>query len=82
MNSIQSAWEDYRKYVIAPDAGPEQLKVCRDTFYAGAVSVVSIQHYISNPGISETAAIGILSGIQLELEAFIVEKNKDSEASP
>lgn len=70
MNTIQHYWESFEASVVPKTAGPVQRQEMRRAFYAGAIAMQSIQFTVGDEDISEDAAIGILEGCRLELEAF------------
>lgn len=70
MNTIQEQWLLFLKLVVPKDAAPYQQQEMRRSFYAGAEAMMRIQFSISDPSISDDAAVQILEGLRQELTIF------------
>ena len=42
MRAIEHSWEEYRRLVVPADAGPTQVKLTRQAFYAGVATMYSL----------------------------------------
>lgn len=70
MNTIQSEWEHFQKIVIPEDASQTQIIEMKKAFYAGAMSLMRMQHRLFDSGMNEDAVIAIIDGIESELIMF------------
>lgn len=71
MNTIQEQWEGFMIAVVPPDASKDQVLDMKKAFYAGAQSVLWLQFQMSEPTVSEEAAVNMLEGIHQECKAFL-----------
>lgn len=69
MNTVQSAWEDYRAKVIPPTAPPVQITETRRAFYAGFAAAFGMMDDISN-SLSEDAACAVFDSLETEMVEF------------
>lgn len=76
MNTVQEQWNAFSKLVVPKDASPYQKQEMRRSFYAGAEAMLRIQFAITEPSISENAAVEILEGLNQELTLFANEVKK------
>jgi len=69
--TIQENWEGYRKDIVHPEAGPEQLQETKMAFYGGASSILDILLAISDDDeYTDDAALAILESLKEEARAF------------
>lgn len=43
MITVKDQWEEYRKTVVAADAGPIQIAETEQAFYSGAMAIMAMQ---------------------------------------
>src|SRR5262245_33408304 len=68
--TIEQLFATYRDAVIPQDAGPTQIRECRQAFYAGAHSLLlTVQHAIQ-PDTPDDVGIARLEALEAECEAF------------
>lgn len=70
MRTVQEQWEDYKEKVLPKDAPAIQVSECRLAFYAGVVSFKHVMQEIAYAGLSDTAEMAVLMGIEEELREF------------
>lgn len=68
MNRIESNWLKFREKVISAEAGESQVTDMRNSFYAGAMTILSIMEEVGN----EREEIGetIMSDMYLEMGRY------------
>lgn len=69
-NTMQEAWESYKKMVIPPNAHPTQIKETRRAFYAGAAGQCEIFIQLSNGNHSTKVITAIVNGLREEIVGF------------
>lgn len=67
---IAKAWLQYRELCIHKDAGPVQVEECRKCFYAGVMTMLTINDALSEPNVTEVQAILTLESVWLEMRAY------------
>lgn len=69
---IEGAWQSYRRYVVPPVAGDEQVKQTRQAFFAGAAILQTLIMRNLSPGKEEITAedMALMAAIQKELDDF------------
>ena len=70
MRAIEHSWEEYRRLVVPADAGPTQVKLTRQAFYAGVVTMYSLGLFIGRDGTTEDQGMAILAAVEAELREF------------
>jgi hypothetical protein len=70
INTIQAEWNKFKTDAISEEATPSQVGDARLAFYAGAWSMMGMQHRLVEEGHSEEAGVAIMSGIYEEMVAF------------
>jgi hypothetical protein len=68
--TIAAAWGRFRSAVLPPDAGPEQVRQLRDSFYAGYGSCLDRVGALGEPDVSEEAGCDALTALNEELRAY------------
>ena len=70
LNTMSSAWQEFKDMTIPKTAGKDQLKDMEEAFYAGAISLSKLQWKAADTGISETDAMAIVNNLYEELSQF------------
>jgi hypothetical protein len=70
MNTIQAEWENFSKGAISPLANSDQIADAKMAFYAGAWSMMGMQHRLVEEGYSENAGVAIMGGVYEEMTNF------------
>lgn len=69
MNDIvEGAWSLFRKSVVSPEAGPEQLSQTRDAFIAGAEMLFTLLTTLSDA--PEAHQMSVMGQIDAELKRW------------
>ena len=71
MLMIEKAWEGYRKFCVAPNAGEVQVRETRAAFYSGFITMFEINMKMAEPDFHEMRAMNWLSDLQAEINRYI-----------
>jgi len=75
--TVREAWEEYRKVVMHPGAGPTQMQECRRAFYAGAHMLLCATMTGLSPGDDITQADeDYIGALHYELLMFAAQVKK------
>lgn len=69
--TIQSAWEEYGNMAIPESSTESVVNFARNTFYAGAISTISMILNIAGNDFSETAKAEMFKGLHEEGNLYI-----------
>ena len=67
MNTIQAEWDKFYLTAVAEDATASQIDDTKMAFYAGAWSMLGMQHRLVEEGYSEQAGVAIMGGVYDEM---------------
>lgn len=70
--AIGNAWASYAASVVPKNAGPDQLRDLRNTFYAGALATLLAVSDSANQG-SDDAGVDHIEGIHQELKQYVAD---------
>ena len=73
MNTVQEAWEGYKKNVVPATAGATQLAETQQAFYSGAFIMFEFMATVSE-NYDEEQACHILDGVQEEIKMFLLSR--------
>lgn len=73
INTIQAEWQKFYTEAIAKDATEDQVSDAKMAFYAGAWSMMGMQHRLVEEGYSEEAGVAIMGGVYEELLDYFKE---------
>ena len=70
MSIIRKSWDSFRKAVIHPKAGEDQIQHMRWAYYAGASAVLEVATRIGEPDVSEELGVMTLESMDVEIRKF------------
>lgn len=70
MDTIKSAWMDFKSKVIPADASVVQKMEMKRAFYAGATSTLAILDDISSDDVPDEVGAAIINGLAKEVTSF------------
>lgn len=81
MNTIESQWNKFTSEAVNVDADPQRIEELKLAFFAGAWSMMGLQHKLVEEGYSEPAGVAIMAGVYEEMKMFFERINNEESQS-
>lgn len=79
---MAGAWEAFARLVIHPSAGPMQVAEMKKAFYAGAMTIMSLNDKLGEESTTEEQAVALLQQTWNELMAFAISLPDNGKGGP